>query len=127
MQLIAEIERALAELAKSGPLEVHENGRRLPGLTENLSYEVRPQGAAPLLHLWSESEGDAQSGPQSDARNIVRRVVGIAEDSAEHLSLEIQPFRARASVRRERFGANRLPSGASRFCKINLPTSAWNR
>jgi hypothetical protein len=108
VQLVAEIERALAELAKSGPLEVHENGRRLPGLTENLMYEVRPQGAAPLLHLWCEEQ------------SMVRRVVKIAEQSGEHIGFEVQRFgrsrpdlleirvagreRPAARLRRESFG-----------------------
>ena len=103
MQLVAEIERALAELAKSGPLEVHENGRRLPGLTENLSYEVRPQGAAPLLHLWSEEQ------------SMVRRVVKIAEQSDEHIGFEVQRFgRSRPDLLEIRVAGRERPAGRLR-------------
>jgi len=103
VQLVAEIERALAELAKSGPLEVHENGRRLPGLTENLSYEVRPQGAAPLLHLWSEEQ------------SMVRRVVKIAEQSDEHIGFEVQRFgRSRPDLLEIRVAGRERPAGRLR-------------
>ena len=123
MQLAAEIERALAELAKSGPLEAHENGRRLAGLADGLRYEVRPQGATPLLHLWSETESGsqtsahsgAQTDVQNDARNMVRRVVGIAEESDDHLSLEIQRFgRSRPEVLEIRVAGRERPVGKIR-------------
>ncbi len=119
MQLAAEIERALAELAKCGPLEVHENGRRVPGLADGLRYEVRPQGAAPLLHLWSESQSDAPSdaanGVQNDAQNLVRRVVGIAEESAESVSFEVQRFgRKRPEVLEIRVAGRERPAGKNR-------------
>ena len=123
MQLAAEIERALAELAKSGPLEAHENGRRLAGLADGLRYEVRPQGATPLLHLWSEPESGsqtsahsgAQTDVQNDARNMVRRVVGIAEESDDHLSLEIQRFgRSRPEVLEIRVAGRERPVGKIR-------------
>jgi hypothetical protein len=124
MQLATEIERALDELAKAGPLEVHENGRRLAGLADGLRYEVRPQGAAPLLHLWSEkqngSESSAPSEVQSDARNMVRRVVSIAEESSDHVSLEIKRFgRPRTEVLEIRVAGRERPAGKIRresFC-----------
>ncbi|MGB6547042.1 MAG: hypothetical protein WBE97_15615 [Candidatus Acidiferrales bacterium] len=115
MQLADEIQRALAGLVKAGPLEVHENGRRLAGLADGLCYEVRAQGTAPLLHLWSELQSDAQNAPQSDARNVVRRVVGIAEESADHLRLEIQRFgRARPEVLEIRVAGRERPAGKLR-------------
>jgi hypothetical protein len=127
MQLAAEIERALAVLAKCGPLEVHENGRRLAGLADGVRYEVRPQGASPLLHLWCEIESDVRSGAQNgmqngvqgdvqnDARNLVRRVVGIAEEASDHLSLEIQRFgRPRTEVLEFRVAGRERPAGKIR-------------
>src|SRR5580704_4151629 len=119
MQLATEIERALDELAKAGPLEVHENGRRLAGLADGLRYEVRPQGAAPLLHLWSEkqngSESSAPGDVQSDARNMVRRVVSIAEESSDHVSLEIKRFgRPRTEVLEIRVAGREGPAGKIR-------------
>jgi len=119
MQLAAEIERALGELAKAGPLEVHENGRRLAGLGDGLRYEVRPQGTAPLLHLWADTPGGAQSDeqnePRSDARNVVRRVVAIAEESGDHVSLEIQRFgRARTERLEIRVAGRERPAGKIR-------------
>jgi hypothetical protein len=119
MQLATAIERALAELAKAGSLEVHENGRRLAGLVDGLRYEVRPQGAAPLLHLWSEIQTNAQSEApgdvQSDARNMVRRVVGIAEESSDHVRLEIQRFgRPRTEVLEIRVAGRERPAGKVR-------------
>lgn len=119
MQLAAEIERTLAGLAKFGPLEVYENGRRLAGFGDGLRYEVRVQGPAPLLHLWAEVRGEDQSGAgggaQSDARSLVRRVVGIAEESPEYLSLEVQRFgRARPDRLEIRLAGRERPAGRIR-------------
>ncbi len=79
MGTAAELERALADLAASGPVEVHENSKWLAVLAP-LHYEVRRQGNATLLHLWS------------DERNLVRRVLRIAEQSPERMVLEVQRF-----------------------------------
>ena len=120
MQLAAEIERALAELAKAGPLEVHENGRRLTGFTDSVRYEVRPQGGVPLLHVWSEVESVAADETQREARSLVRRVVSIAEASSDHVSLEIQRFgrqrlrRGRAEVLEFRVAGRERPPGRIR-------------
>ncbi len=78
MELAREIERALAELAKSGAVEVQENGRRMG--TEELQFEVKAENSAVLIHLWS------------DAQSVVRRVVGIAEQSEERVVLEVRRF-----------------------------------
>ncbi len=75
----AELERALADLLAAGRVEVHENGRWLAALS-SLRYEVRSHGAATLLHLWSEE------------RNLVRRVLRVTEQSADHIVLEVQRF-----------------------------------
>ncbi len=75
----AEVERALNELVASGKVEVHENGRWLAALSD-LRFEVRSQGAHALIHLWSEE------------RNLVRRILRVAECSADHLLLEVQRF-----------------------------------
>ena len=79
MGTAAELERALAELAASGPVEIHENDQWLAALS-GVRYEVRSQGSYALLHLWS------------DERNLVRRVLRVAEQSADRLVLEVQRF-----------------------------------
>ena len=79
MSEAGELERALEQLLASGPVEVHEDGQWLAALA-NLRCEVRREGTRTLLHLWSEE------------RNLVRRVLRIAEQSAGHLVLEVQRF-----------------------------------
>ena len=78
MELAREVEQALAELSKSGAVEVQESGRRLTG--QELQFEVRAENSSVLIHLWS------------DAESLVRRVVGIADQSAEHVVLEVRRF-----------------------------------
>ncbi len=75
----AELEAALAALIGSGRLEIHENGQWLAALSGG-QCEVRRQGAATLVHLWSEEH------------NLVRRVLRVAEQSAERVVLEVQRF-----------------------------------
>ena len=79
MGVATEIECALAELATSGRVEVHENGRWLAALS-SAHCEVRTQGAATLIHLWSEE------------CNLVRRVLRVAEQSPGRMVLEVQRF-----------------------------------
>jgi hypothetical protein len=79
MELAAELRRALAGVCATGVPEVHEDGEWLASLS-GLQYEVRPQGDAALLHLWS---------PQ---QSLVRRVLRIAEESPEHLIVEVTRF-----------------------------------
>src|SRR5712692_7774025 len=79
MGVATEIERALAELAASGRVEVHENGQWLAALS-SAHCEVRTQGAATLIHLWSEE------------CNLVRRVLRVAEQSPGRMVLEVQRF-----------------------------------
>jgi len=79
MSEAAELERALAEMAASGAVQVHENGQWLAALSA-LHYEVHSQGSSTLIHLWS------------DERNLVRRILRVAEQSADRLVLEVQRF-----------------------------------
>jgi hypothetical protein len=77
--LAAEIQSALARLAAQGPVEAAEDDRLLAELAP-FRFEVRDEPRGTLLHLWSEE------------RNLFRRVLCIAEQSAEHLALEVSRF-----------------------------------
>jgi hypothetical protein len=79
VQLAAEIESALREMAAAGDIEVRENGAFFAPL-RSLEWEVRGQASAPLLHLWSEQH------------NLTRRVVAVTEHSEERLVLAVQRF-----------------------------------
>lgn len=79
MDLSAELKAALRDWFASGPGEVHENGKRL-AQAEGLSWEIRGAQDKPLLHLWS---GEV---------NLTRRVLGIADQSAERLALAVECF-----------------------------------
>jgi hypothetical protein len=70
---------ALAALAAAGPVEVRENGARVAQLAD-FQYEARAQGSGTLLHLWSAE------------RTLARRVVRIAEQSADRLVIEAEHF-----------------------------------
>src|ERR1700674_787560 len=76
MQLAGELRRALDGLCAIGAPEVRENGEWLAGL-EGVQYEVRAQGDAALLHLWSAQQ------------SLVRRVLRVAEESRERVVLEV--------------------------------------
>jgi hypothetical protein len=76
MELAADLRRALDGLRAIGPPEVRENGEWLAGL-EGAQYEVRAQGDAALLHLWSAEQ------------SLVRRVVRVAEETRERVVLEV--------------------------------------
>ncbi|MBI1750486.1 MAG: hypothetical protein HY234_03590 [Acidobacteria bacterium] len=75
----SDLSRALAALQSAGEAEVCEDGERLAELTQ-FQYEVRQQGNATFLHLWSEE------------RNLVRRVLRVAEDAAGRFVLDVQRF-----------------------------------
>lgn len=75
----AELDRALAEMAASGGVEVREDGEWLAELAA-LHRELRPHGKNSLLHLWSGE------------RNLTRRVVRVKEQSADRIVLEVQRF-----------------------------------
>ena len=79
MELAAELRRALDGVCAAGAPEVRENGEWIAAL-DGMQYEVRPQGEAALLHLWS--------GQQS----LVRRVVSVAEESRERVVVEVARF-----------------------------------
>src|SRR6202049_881669 len=76
MELAAELRRALDGLCAIGAPEVRENGEWLAGL-EGVQYEVRAQGEAALLHLWSAQQ------------SLVRRVLRVAEQSSDRVVLEV--------------------------------------
>lgn len=75
----AELHRALVALQSAGEVEVCEDGERLAELAK-FQFEVRQQGSATFVHLWSEE------------RNLVRRVLRVAEAAAGSLVLEVQRF-----------------------------------
>jgi hypothetical protein len=79
MELAGELRRALDGVCAAGAPEVRENGEWLAGL-EGAQYEVRAQGDAALLHLWS---------PQ---QSLVRRVLRVAEESSQRVVLEVSRF-----------------------------------
>jgi hypothetical protein len=79
MELASELERALAGVCAAGPAEVRENGKWLASL-DGMQYEVRSQGPATLLHLWSSHE------------SLVRRVIRFEELSKEAVVLEVARF-----------------------------------
>lgn len=76
MELAAELQRALAGLCATGVPEVRENGEWLAAL-DGVRYEVRAQGDAALLHLWSAHQ------------SLVRRVVRVTEESRERVMIEV--------------------------------------
>src|SRR5450756_783349 len=79
MELAAELRRALDGLCATGAPEVRENGEWLVAL-DGVQYEVRAQGDAALLHLWSAQQ------------SLVRRVVRVAEASRERIVVEVVRF-----------------------------------
>ncbi len=76
MELAADLRRALDGVCAIGTPEVRENGEWLAGL-EGAQYEVRAQGDAALLHLWSAEQ------------SLVRRVIRVAEETRERVVLEV--------------------------------------
>jgi hypothetical protein len=88
MELAAELRRALDGLCADGPPEVRENGEWLAGLN-GAQYEVRAEGEAALLHLWSAQQ------------SLVRRVLRVAEESRERVVLEVSRFGHSRSARLE--------------------------
>src|ERR1700730_2373315 len=79
MELAAELQRALDGIASTGAPEVRENGEWLAAL-DGVQYEVRAQGDAALLHLWSAQQ------------TLVRRVVRVAEETRERIVVEVARF-----------------------------------
>lgn len=108
MELSNELEANLRELASAGPVELRENGARVAPLSA-LSWEVRGNGAKPLLHLWSEHH------------NLTRRVLAITDHSEERLALAVERFGRLRPDRLEfvRIAAERSARDQSReeFCQ----------
>ena len=77
MELASELRRALEHVCAAGASEVRENGERLAGL-EGARYEVRAEGEAALLHLWSAEQ------------SLVRRVERLAEETGSRVVLEVR-------------------------------------
>jgi len=90
-----DLQGALSELLAGGAVQVYEDGELLAELSapaevsfaqdsasgsSALQYEVKQQGHAAFLHLWSEE------------RNLTRRVLRVVEHSADGLVLEVQRF-----------------------------------
>jgi hypothetical protein len=98
MELTADLETCLREIAASAPIEVRENGARV-AMFDALSSELRGAPAKPLLRLWSEQ------------CNLTRRVLAIVDHSDERLALAV-----------ERFG--RLKPGRLEFLRVDFTRSA---
>jgi hypothetical protein len=79
MEVAGELESALAQLGAAGPVEVHEDGEWIGSLAD-LRCEVRRESTGTLIHLWSGE------------RNLVRRILRVAERSGGRLVLEVQRF-----------------------------------
>ncbi|MBZ5659824.1 MAG: hypothetical protein LAO08_05395 [Acidobacteriia bacterium] len=77
--MAAELRRALDGVCAAGAPEVRENGEWIAAL-DGVHYEVRAQGEAALLHLWSAQQ------------SLVRRVVSLAEESRERVVVEVVRF-----------------------------------
>ncbi len=92
MELASELERALAGVCATGPVEVRENGKWLAGL-DGVQYEVRSQGPTTLLHLWSSQQ------------SLVRRVIRLEEQSRGAVVLEVARFGHSRNARLEVAGA----------------------
>lgn len=97
MDEASQVEQAMNQLIAAGPVEVYENGQWLAVLS-GLRFEVRHDGRKTLIHLWSEE------------RNLVRRVLRIAEQTEGHIVLEVQRFGRTRPDRLEFVCADGAPS-----------------
>jgi hypothetical protein len=79
MDIWSQLEHALSDLAAAGNVEVHEDGEWLAELTGS-RCEFRRQGKQGLVHMWSAE------------RNLVRRVLRVAELAPGRINLEVQRF-----------------------------------
>lgn len=103
MELAAELQRALETVCSPGAPEVRENGEWLAGL-EGAQYEVRSQGDAALLHLWSAEQ------------SLVRRVIRVVEESRDRVVLEVRRFGHSRDAKLE-FVAGGVPREARRVAR----------
>lgn len=83
-----QLEQALGRLLAGGETEVHEGGELLAELT-GFRHEVHCRGQETLVHLWTSE------------RNLVRRVLRVAESTEERLVLEILRFGQKSPGRLE--------------------------
>jgi hypothetical protein len=97
---VAELERALADLAASGGFQVYEDGRLVPE-PGTLQFEVRSQAGRTRLHLWSES------------RTLVRTVARVVDRTSGRLILAVERF-GKAKPGRLEFVAAARPAGRGR-------------
>ena len=79
MEFAAELQASLQEFTASGIVEVRENGGRSAPFS-GMCWEVRGDGAKPLLHLWSEQF------------NLTRRVLAITDHSEQRPTLAVERF-----------------------------------
>jgi hypothetical protein len=96
----SQLEQTLDTMTASGSVEVHEDGKWLAELS-GLHCEIRREGKQPLVHLWS------------DERNLVRRILRVAEHSPDHIVIEVRRFGANRPARLE-FIATEGPRRKSR-------------
>jgi hypothetical protein len=99
----AELDRALGEMAASGSVEVREDGEWLAELA-SLHCELRREGKAALVHLWS------------DQRNLTRRVLCVKERNENRILLEVQRF-GNAKPGRLEFSRADSPRSAGRITR----------
>jgi hypothetical protein len=80
MNDLAGLDRALAAMASSGCTEVRENGEWLAELA-TLHCELRPLSYRNfLVHLWS------------DTSNLTRQILGVREQTADRIVLDVRRF-----------------------------------
>lgn len=79
MEFAAELQACVKEFLASGPVEVHENGRRVASFS-GMNWEVRGSGEKPLLHLWFERF------------TLTRRVLAITDHSEQRLAMAVERF-----------------------------------
>ena len=97
------LEEDLAELARAGTAEVHEDGVWLAEFA-GWRCEFRRQGKQGLVHVWSGE------------RNLIRRVVGVAERAPGRIILEVQRMGRSKPGRLEIFSAE-APRTAARITR----------
>jgi hypothetical protein len=101
-----DLQRTLEELIAPGVVEVHEDGEWLAELAD-FHWELSRSGTTPVLHLWSSE------------RNLVRRVLGVVQNTPGHLILDVQRFGRPQPVHLEFLRADApRPAGRTRRAKF---------
>src|SRR5271154_3502135 len=90
-----ELQTTLDHMTASGLVEVHEEAQWLPELS-GLHCEIRREGKQPLVHLWSYE------------RNLVRRILRVAEHSPQRVVFEVRRFGTNRPARLEFIAAEGL-------------------